>query len=125
MNFIAHQPTNLWGNNKIGSGTTIGSFADIGNAVIGKNCKIQCHVSIPPLTRIKDNVFIGPGVKIMNDKHMNSQLKGLVIGKGAKIGIGAIICANVGANARVGAGAVVIKEVKAGTTVVGNPAKEI
>ena len=61
------QPNNLWGNNKIGKGTTIGAMCDIGNVVIGKNCKIQCHVSIPPLTVIEDDVFLGPGVKIAND----------------------------------------------------------
>ena len=125
MNFTVYQPTNLWGNNQIGENTTIGAFADIGNAVIGKNCKIQCQVSIPPLTIIEDNVFLGPGVKIANDKHMDGNLKGITIKKGAKIGIGAIICANVGKNTIIGAGSLLLKPTGDNEIWFGSPAKKI
>ena len=117
---VIHQPSNLWGAQLIGMDTTIGAFCDIGNDVmIGTGCKIQCHVSIPPLTRIGNNVFIGPGVKITNDKHMDGNLKGVVIENGAKIGAGAIILADIGENAIIGAGAIILKPVEANTTVVG------
>lgn len=121
---MIHQPTNLYGDYEIGEGTTVGAFCDIGGKV-GRNCKIQTQVSIPPLTVIEDSVFIGPGVKICNDKRMNGNLKGYTIREGAKIGAGAIIVANVGKNSIVGAGSVVISDVPGGATVVGNPAREI
>ena len=125
--FIAHQPTNLWGNNKIGKGTTIGAFADIGNAVIGKNCKIQCHVSIPPLTIIEDDVFLGPGVKIANDRQMDGKLKGTIIKKGTKIGMGALIGAGItiAENTIIGMGAVVLHDTFDGEVWAGNPARLI
>lgn len=119
-----HWLNNFYGDYEIGENTKVGAFCDIGGKV-GKNCKIQCHVSIPPLTVIEDNVFIGPGVRICNDKHMNGNLKGYIIHDGAKIGAGAIICANVGKNSIVGAGAVVLRDVPGGATVAGNPAKQI
>lgn len=75
--FKVWQPTNLYGNYQIGKGTKIGVFCDIGGK-IGKNCLIQTMVSIPPLTIIEDDVFLGPGVKIMNDKHLDGNLKGII-----------------------------------------------
>jgi acetyltransferase-like isoleucine patch superfamily enzyme len=126
MNFIVHQPTNLYGKYKIGKGTTIGAFCDIGGTV-GKNCKIQCHVSIPPLTIVEDDVFIGPGVRIANDPKMDSNLKGTTIKKGAKIGMGALIQAGItiGENAKIGMGAVVLHDVFDCEVWAGNPAKLI
>lgn len=122
---------NIWGDVKIGDGTTIGAFVDIGNCTIGKNCVIQAHVSIPPDWVIGDEVFIGPGVRFANDKRPNINARdafvpnggvvmdGAVIGMGALIGPGVII----GRNAIVGMGAVVIEDVPDGMTVVGNPAR--
>ncbi len=49
----------------------------------------------------------------------------ITIGKGAWIGAGAIVMANVGEGAIVGAGAVVTKPVNAGDRVGGIPAKSI
>lgn len=117
-----HQPSNLWGMQAIGEGTTIGAMCDIGDGVtIGFNCKIQCHVSIPPLTLIGDNVFIGPGVHIANDPNMDGKLKGTEIHSGAKIGMGALIQGGivVGENAVIGMGAIVLKDVPPNTKVVG------
>jgi carbonic anhydrase/acetyltransferase-like protein (isoleucine patch superfamily) len=127
MGYKIWKPSNIWGNNIIGEYTTIGAFCDIGNAVIGKNCKIQCHVSIPPMTIIGDEVFLGPGVRIANDKKMDGNLKGTIIKKGAKIGMGALIGAGIiiGRNAIIGAGSVVTKNIPAGETWVGSPAYPI
>jgi len=120
------QPTNLFGDYEIGEGTKIGAFCDIGGK-IGKNCVIQTGVSIPPLTIIEDDVFLGPGVRIANDKKMDGNLKGTIIKKGAKIGMGALIGAGIviGEKAIIGMGSVVVDNVPAHCLVVGNPAHKI
>ena len=84
-------------------------------------------------------MFVGHGVIFINDKYPRATSKGklqdekdwsvipTLVQKGASIGSGAIILCGVtiGENAIVGAGAVVTKDVQAGSTVVGNPAKVI
>ena len=53
----------------IGEGTSIGSLAHIDHHVrIGRNCRIQGMVYLPPGTVIGDNVFIGPGVILTYDR---------------------------------------------------------
>jgi UDP-2-acetamido-3-amino-2,3-dideoxy-glucuronate N-acetyltransferase len=120
--------SNIYGENEIGEGTKIAALCDIGNCTIGKNCNIQTMVSIPKGTVIEDDVFIGPGVNILNDKYPPSYGKHwhkVTIKKGASIGGNATILPGVtiGENAMVGAGSVVTKDVKKGATVYGNPAK--
>lgn len=124
--------SNLWGHNRIGATTKIGEFCDIGNVTIGERCKIQCHVSIPSGWRIGNDVFIGPGARFANDRHPSAKGEGWVpqggrVEDGASIGMGALIAAGViiGKGAVVGMGAVVLKDVPAGETWIGNPAKLI
>jgi UDP-2-acetamido-3-amino-2,3-dideoxy-glucuronate N-acetyltransferase len=133
----------------IGRGTRIWQFVVVlRGAVIGENCNIcshcfiesdvimgnrvtvKCGVQIWDGMRIADDVFIGPNATFANDKVPRSgnrdfRLLGVVVEKGASIGAGATILPGVkiGANAMVGAGAVVTKDVPAGATVVGNPAR--
>ena len=119
---VIHQPSNLWGAQMLGMGTTIGAFCDIGDGVIiGMNCKIQSHVSIPPKTQIGNNVFIGPGVRIANDPKMDGYLIGTLIKDGAKIGMGSLIQGGIiiGENAIIGMGSVILKDVPPNTKVVG------
>jgi acetyltransferase-like isoleucine patch superfamily enzyme len=129
---------NLYGC-EIGDETKIGAFVEIQkNALVGKRCKISSHTFICEGVTIEDNVFIGHGVMFINDSYPRATAAGgvlqteadwkvekTVIKKGASIGSGATILANlcVGENAIVGAGAVVTKDVPANTIVVGNPAK--
>lgn len=127
-----HKTANIWGGTTIGEGTRIGAFCDIGDAMIGKNCKIQCHVSIPPGTIIEDSVFIGPGARFANDKKPDLKKhdwepEGAIVSEGAVIGMGALIGAGVriGYDSVVGMGAVVTKDVPDGETWVGNPAHKL
>jgi acetyltransferase-like isoleucine patch superfamily enzyme len=129
---------NLYGC-EIGDETKIGAFVEIQkNASVGKCCKISSHTFICEGVTIEDNVFIGHGVMFINDSYPRATATGgglqteadwkvekTVVKKGASIGSGATILANlcVGENAIVGAGAVVTKDVPANTIVAGNPAK--
>ena len=134
------QFVNLYGC-EIGDYTKIGAFVEIQkNARVGERCKISSHTFICEGVTIEDNVFIGHGVVFINDMYPRAttpdgqlqtekdwKVETTVVKKGASIGSGATILANltVGENASVGAGSVVTKTVPANTVVVGNPARAI
>ena len=124
----------------IGDNTRIGPFIEIQkNVIIGKNCKISSHTFICEGVEIKDNVFIGHNVTFINDKmpaavnkdgnlktNEDWKLEKTIIKEGVSIGSGStILCGiEIGENAIIGAGSVVTKNIKAFTTVYGNPARE-
>ena len=123
----------------IGDNTKIGAFVEVQkNAVIGKNCKISSHSFVCEGVTIEDNVFIGHGVMFINDLYPKAtsasgqlqteadwRVQRTFVKKGASIGSGATILANViiGENALVGAGSVVTKDVPPNAIVAGNPAR--
>jgi len=129
---------NLYGC-EIGDQTKVGAFVEIQkNAKIGKNCKISSHSFICEGVTIEDNVFIGHGVVFINDSYPRAttadgqlqteadwRVEKTLVKKGASIGSGCTILANVtiGENALVGAGSVVTKDIPPNTIVAGNPAK--
>src|ERR1700676_5587411 len=129
---------NLYGC-EIGDETKVGAFVEIQkNAIVGKRCKISSHTFICEGVTIEDNVFIGHGVMFINDSYPRAtgssgglqteadwKVERTIIKKGASIGSGATILANLcgGEKAIGGAGAVVTKDVPANTIVTGNPAK--
>jgi acetyltransferase-like isoleucine patch superfamily enzyme len=125
----------------IGDNTKIGAFVEIQkNAHIGKNCKIWSHSFICEGVTIEDNVFIGHSVTFINDRYPRAtradgrlqteadwKVEPTLIKKGASIGSGSTILANVivGENSMVGAGSVVTKSVPPDTIVAGNPARTL
>jgi acetyltransferase-like isoleucine patch superfamily enzyme len=130
---------NLYGS-RIGDDTKIGSFVEIQkNAQVGSRCKISSHTFICEGVTIEDEVFIGHGVMFINDPHPRATADGQLqteadwavvatrVRRGASIGSGAtILCGvTIGEKAMVGAGAVVTRDVAAGETVVGVPARVI
>lgn len=124
--------THVSKNAKIGKNCNIGQNVYIApNVTIGDNVKIQNNVSIYEGNIIEDNVFLGPSCVLTNDKYPKSQgdweITPTILKEGCSIGANAtIICGIViGSGSLVGAGSVVTKDVKQGTIVVGNPAKEI
>ena len=123
------KPSNIYPSAKIGNGTRVGAFCEIGeDVVIGEDCKIGAFSFIPRGVVIEDEVFVGPRVTFTNDKH--PQVKGdwellyTTVCKGASIGAGAIILPGIiiGEYAHIGAGAVVTRDVLPASTVVGVPA---
>ncbi|HLK34400.1 MAG TPA: acyltransferase [Terriglobales bacterium] len=123
----------------IGDQTRIGAFVEIQKgARVGNRCKISSHSFICEGVTIEDQVFIGHGVIFINDAYPRAttaagkmqgeqdwKVEPTLVCRGASIGSGATILANVtiGENAMVGAGSVVTKNVPAGSVVAGNPAR--
>lgn len=112
---------NLYGCH-IGEGSLIGPFVEIQRgAVVGKDCTISSHSFICEGVTIEDEVFIGHGVRFVNEKRPKANRPGwelppenrILVKKGATIGTGAIIMPGVtiGREAEVGAGALVLKDV--------------
>lgn len=129
---------NLYGC-EIGANTKIGAFVEIQKkAKIGRNCKISSHTFICEGVTVEDDVFIGHGVTFVNDTYPRAvnphgelqtesdwKVEPTLVRKGASIGSGSTVLANVtiGEKAIVGAGAVVTHDVPPNTIVAGNPSK--
>lgn len=125
----------------IGARTRVGTFVEIQKGVmIGSDCKIQSHSFICEGVTIEDGCFIGHGVMFTNDRQPRAvnadgslqtesdwTLEKTVVRRGASIGSNATILPGItiGERALVGAGSVVTKNVEAGTTVAGNPARAL
>lgn len=113
----------------IGRRAKIHSHVWIGReVVIGSGVLIQAFVFIPDGVRIGHNVFLGPRVTFTNDKHPPStELSTTIVEDLVAIGAGAIILPGVklGKGCKIGAGAVVTKDVPPGETWVGNPARPL
>jgi acetyltransferase-like isoleucine patch superfamily enzyme len=131
---------NLYGC-EVGDETKIGAFVEIQkNARVGRRCKVSSHTFICEGVTIEDNVFIGHGVTFINDTFPRAatasgalqteqdwKVETTLVKKGASIGSGSTILANVviGEDALVGAGSVVTRDVPSGAVVAGNPARVI
>jgi UDP-2-acetamido-3-amino-2,3-dideoxy-glucuronate N-acetyltransferase len=131
---------NLYGG-RIGDGTKIGSFVEIQkNSSIGRNCKISSHSFICEGVEIEDEVFIGHGVKFINDAYPRAttatgELQNesdwtvlrTVVHSRASIGTNATILPNIsiGRGAMIGAGAVVVRNVPDHAIAVGSPARVV
>ena len=138
QNVKLSQFINLYGC-QIGDDTKIGAFVEIQkNSTVGARCKISSHTFVCEGVTIEDNVFVGHNVAFINDMYPRATTEGgslqseqdwkvdkTVVKKGASIGSGVTILANVtiGERAIVGAGSVVTKNVPADTIVAGNPAR--
>ena len=116
---LIHQTARIYTNAKLGKGNFIGAFTVIGNdAVVGDYNMIQSY------TVIGHDAHIGSWNRI--DTHVTC-VGGIVIEDDVNIHTSAVIShgVTVGSGAHVGALSFVIRKVKAGTTVMGNPAKKL
>ncbi len=137
---VVYSFTNLYGC-VIGDRTQVGTFVEIQRgARIGASCKIQSHAFVCDGVTIGDRVFVGHGAMFVNDKTPRAAMPGgelvtdadwellpTVVGDDASIGTGVVILGGltIGAGARIGAGAVVTRDVPAGWTVAGVPARRL
>ena len=124
---------NLYGC-RIGDDAMIGTFVEIQrDVVVGARCRIQSHSFLCSGVTLEEDVFVGHGVIFINDRHPSVattkagtwKMEPCVVGRGASIGSGALIFGGlrIGEGAVIGAGAVVNRDVPAGATVTGVPAR--
>lgn len=109
------------------------AFVESG-AVLGNNVTVKNGVAIWTGVTIEDNVFLGPNCVFTNDPNPRANIK-----KGPSALVPTLLCANatIGANATllcgiiigryafIGAGAVVLDSVTDFALIVGNPARQI
>lgn len=111
---------------KIWSNSVIDSMADI-----GCNTRIHCNCYIAQCCQVGNNVFIGPGTQLLNDKYPvrtdPEAWEPVIVKDDAVIGGGVTILPGVtiGEGALIGGGAVVTKDVPTGEVWAGNPARKI
>jgi UDP-2-acetamido-3-amino-2,3-dideoxy-glucuronate N-acetyltransferase len=103
----------------IGDYTIIGRGAAVENfCTIGRYCKLETNSYITAYSELADRVFVAPCVATSNDNYVGrtekrfKEFKGVIIEKGARIGVNATILPGkrIGADALVGAGALVTKD---------------
>lgn len=116
---LIHQTARLLTNVKLGKGNFIGAYTTIGNDVV-----------IGDYNMIQSYTIIGHDAKIGNFNRIDTHVTcvgGTVIEDDVNIHTSAVISHGVfvETGAHVGALSFVIKRVKAGTTVMGNPAKKL
>lgn len=119
---------------RIGSRCIISRYVTLNyDVMIGDGSKVMDNSHITGKVRIGKNVFISTGVSTTNDNaigkagYNDEDIRGPTIEDGAMIGAGAILLPRVliGRGAVVGSGSVVTKDVEAGTTVMGVPARPV
>jgi len=111
----------------IGRGVTIENFCKI-----GKCCKLETNVYLTAYSEVEDRVFMAPCVATSNDNYIGrtkerfGHFKGVVVKKGGRIGVGAVVLPGktIGADGLVAAGALVTSDVLPKKIVAGLPAKE-
>jgi acetyltransferase-like isoleucine patch superfamily enzyme len=131
--------TQIWQFAIVLSGARVGADCNInchtfveGGAVIGDRVTLKAGVYVWDGVTMEDEVFCGPNATFTNDKRPRSRQRPdkfarTLVCRSASIGAGAVILPGItiGAGAAIGAGAVVTRDVPAGETWAGNPARKL
>lgn len=129
--------TFVWQFSVVLDGAVIGADCNLnahtlveGGARIGDRVTLKCGVYVWDGVTLEDDVFVGPNAVFTNDRIPRSRVRPsefvrTQVGRSASIGGGAVILPGVtiGEGAMIGAGAVVTRDVPAGETWIGNPAR--
>jgi len=119
---------------ELGDDVVVGRGSLVENdTTVGARTKIQAMAYVTAYATLEEDVFIAPCVQTSNDNFMgrtqrrHALRKGPTILRGARVGVGAVLCpaVEIGEEAFVGAGAVVVTDVPPRVVVVGNPARVI
>ncbi len=119
-------------NVSIGDFTIVGRGVAIENScTIGRYVKLETNVYITAYSEIEDRVFVAPCVATSNDNYVGrseerfKHFKGVVVRRGARIGVSATILPGITINndTLVAAGALVTSDTPARKIVAGLPAK--
>jgi UDP-2-acetamido-3-amino-2,3-dideoxy-glucuronate N-acetyltransferase len=119
---------------EIGKDVSLGQNVFVGNKVfIGDKCKVQNNVSVYDNVHLEEGVFCGPSMVFTNVVNPRSlierkdEFKNTLIKKGASLGANCTILCGliVGKFAFIGAGAVVNNDIPDYALMVGVPAKQI
>jgi bifunctional UDP-N-acetylglucosamine pyrophosphorylase/glucosamine-1-phosphate N-acetyltransferase len=112
------------GSSRIGDGCYLGNYAEVNRSTLGRGVKMH-HFSYLGDATVGDGVNYAAGAVTNNYDGVNKNAT--IIGRGAFIGCDTMLIApvEVGDEARTGSGAVVNRDVPAGVTVVGVPARPL
>lgn len=129
---VVVEPANLYGC-RIGDGCFIGPFVEIQkDAEIGPRTRVQSHAFICSLVTIGADVFVGHGVKFVNDDFRQggpargdaTRYRQTVVGDRVALGTNAtILPVRIADGVVVGAGAVVTRDLLEKGIYAGNPAR--
>jgi sugar O-acyltransferase (sialic acid O-acetyltransferase NeuD family) len=116
---LVHPSATIGSDTRVADGVIVAAGARVTtNVDLGRHSQFHVNCTVGHDTRVGDFVSVYPGATVSGNVSLGV---GVTVGTGANVLPGV----SIGAGAYIGAGAVVTKDVAAGTTVVGSPARPL